>query len=53
MREFKIVMWDGSRHFVDATSLSAAEACVIETCAMRGCKYTVNDIMLTYEVKHG
>ncbi len=46
MREFIIVMRDRSRFVVDATSPSAAEACVI-----LDSKYTLSDIMLTYEVK--
>jgi len=46
MREFIIVMRDRSRFVVDATCPRAAEACVI-----LDSKYTLNDIMLTYEVK--
>ena len=46
MREFIIVMRDRSRFVVDATCPSAAEGCVI-----LNSKYTLNDIMLTYEVK--
>ena len=46
MREFIIVMRDRSRFVVDATSPSAAEARVI-----LDSKYTLSDIMLTYEVK--
>ena len=46
MREFIIVMRDRSRFVVDATCPSAAEARVI-----LDSKYTLNDIMLTYEVK--
>ena len=50
MREFTVVMWDGCRFFVDATSPRSAEACVIESCVMRGAKYTLSDIMITYEI---
>ena len=51
MREFIIVMRDRSRFVVDATCPRSAEACVIESCVMLGSKYTISDIMLTYEVK--
>ena len=46
MREFIIVMRDRSRFVVDATCPRAAESSVI-----LNSKYTLNDIMLTYEVK--